>query len=101
MGNRQGLGIHGQSEQEGTGITSLLAPSFFTSSGSGFEAFFTAAGTLVVAVCTRKEYVTVNLPEVSFADSAWVSSRPSHVAQGGVRAWRVKHGLSHCSFLPF
>lgn len=45
--------------------------SFFTSSGSGFEAFFTAAGTLVVAVCTRKEYVTVNLPEVSFADSAW------------------------------
>ncbi|XP_021027034.1 neurobeachin-like protein 2 isoform X1 [Mus caroli] len=45
--------------------------SFFTSSGSGFEAFFTAAGTLVVAVCTRKEYVTVSLPEVSFADSAW------------------------------
>ncbi|XP_053456436.1 neurobeachin-like protein 2 isoform X1 [Nycticebus coucang] len=45
--------------------------SFFTSSGSGFEAFFTAAGTLVVAVCTRKEYLTVSLPEVSFADSVW------------------------------
>ncbi|XP_058412923.1 neurobeachin-like protein 2 isoform X2 [Diceros bicornis minor] len=45
--------------------------SFFASSGSGFEAFFTAAGTLVVAVCTRKEYLTVSLPEVSFADSAW------------------------------
>ncbi|XP_028742695.1 neurobeachin-like protein 2 isoform X2 [Peromyscus leucopus] len=45
--------------------------SFFTSNGSGFEAFFTAAGTLVVAVCTRKEYITVSLPEVSFADSAW------------------------------
>ncbi|CAO2633435.1 Neurobeachin-like protein 2, partial [Lemmus lemmus] len=45
--------------------------SFFTSSGSGFEAFFTAAGTLVVAVCTRKEYITMSLPEVSFADSAW------------------------------
>ncbi|XP_054201815.1 neurobeachin-like protein 2 isoform X5 [Homo sapiens] len=45
--------------------------SFFTSSGSGFEAFFTAAGTLVVAVCTRKEYLTMSLPEVSFADSAW------------------------------
>nr|XP_020023925.1 neurobeachin-like protein 2 isoform X4 [Castor canadensis] len=45
--------------------------SFFTSSGSGFEAFFTAAGTLVVAVCTRKEYMTMSLPEVSFADSAW------------------------------
>nr|XP_055198957.1 neurobeachin-like protein 2 isoform X3 [Nyctereutes procyonoides] len=45
--------------------------SFFTSSGSGFEAFFTAAGTLVVAVCTRKEYLTMSLSEVSFADSAW------------------------------
>uniref|UniRef100_A0AC11CKJ1 Neurobeachin like 2 n=1 Tax=Ovis aries TaxID=9940 RepID=A0AC11CKJ1_SHEEP len=45
--------------------------SFFTSSGSGFEAFFTAAGTLVVAVCTRKEYLTMSLPEVSFADSSW------------------------------
>ncbi|XP_037705448.1 neurobeachin-like protein 2 isoform X3 [Choloepus didactylus] len=45
--------------------------SFFTSGGSGFEAFFTAAGTLVVAVCTRKEYLTMSLPEVSFADSVW------------------------------
>ncbi|XP_051708461.2 neurobeachin-like protein 2 isoform X4 [Oryctolagus cuniculus] len=45
--------------------------SFFTSSGSGFEAFFTVAGTLVVAVCTRKEYLTMSLPEVTFADSAW------------------------------
>ncbi|XP_064452930.1 neurobeachin-like protein 2 isoform X7 [Mirounga angustirostris] len=45
--------------------------SFFASNGSGFEAFFTAAGTLVVAVCTRKEYLTMSLPEVSFADSAW------------------------------
>ncbi|XP_007949943.1 neurobeachin-like protein 2 [Orycteropus afer afer] len=45
--------------------------SFFTSSGSGFEAFFTAAGTLVVAVCTRKEYLTMSLSEVSFTDSAW------------------------------
>ncbi|XP_006868866.1 PREDICTED: neurobeachin-like protein 2 [Chrysochloris asiatica] len=45
--------------------------SFFTSNGSGFEAFFTAAGTLVVAVCTRKEYLTMSLPEVSFVDSAW------------------------------
>ncbi|KAM6169581.1 LOW QUALITY PROTEIN: neurobeachin-like protein 2 [Rhynchocyon petersi] len=45
--------------------------SFFTSSGSGFEAFFTATGTLVVAVCTRKEYLTMSVPEVSFTDSAW------------------------------
>lgn len=101
MGNRQELETHGQGEQEGAGITGLLAPSFFTSSGSGFEAFFTAAGTLVVAVCTRKEYMTVSLPEASFADSAWVSSRASHVAQCRGRAPSVKHGLSHGSFLPF
>uniref|UniRef100_A0A8C0KM69 Neurobeachin-like protein 2 n=1 Tax=Canis lupus dingo TaxID=286419 RepID=A0A8C0KM69_CANLU len=55
-----------------SGLTGSPGPrSFFTSSGSGFEAFFTAAGTLVVAVCTRKEYLTMSLPEVSFADSAW------------------------------
>ncbi|XP_039084272.1 neurobeachin-like protein 2 isoform X2 [Hyaena hyaena] len=53
--------------------------SFFTSSGSGFEGFFTAAGTLVVAVCTRKEYLTMSLPEVSFADSAWHSVAIVHV----------------------
>ncbi|XP_075403354.1 neurobeachin-like protein 2 isoform X1 [Tenrec ecaudatus] len=53
--------------------------SFFSSSGSGFEAFFTAAGTLVVAVCTRKEYLTVSLPEVPFADSTWHSVAIVHV----------------------
>ncbi|XP_074841359.1 neurobeachin-like protein 2 isoform X2 [Carettochelys insculpta] len=45
--------------------------SFFTASGTGFEAFFTAAGMLVVAVCTKKEYMTVTLPDFSFNDSAW------------------------------
>uniref|UniRef100_A0A8C0JCF0 Neurobeachin-like protein 2 n=1 Tax=Chelonoidis abingdonii TaxID=106734 RepID=A0A8C0JCF0_CHEAB len=45
--------------------------SFFTASGTGFEAFFTADGMLVVAVCTKKEYMTVALPELTFNDSAW------------------------------
>uniref|UniRef100_A0A8C8SSA1 Neurobeachin-like protein 2 n=1 Tax=Pelusios castaneus TaxID=367368 RepID=A0A8C8SSA1_9SAUR len=45
--------------------------SFFTASGTGFEAFFTADGVLVVAVCTKKEYMTVALPEFFFNDSAW------------------------------
>uniref|UniRef100_A0ACB8FWE4 Uncharacterized protein n=1 Tax=Sphaerodactylus townsendi TaxID=933632 RepID=A0ACB8FWE4_9SAUR len=45
--------------------------SFFTASGTGFEAFFTADGMLVVAVCTKKEYMTVALPEFPFNDSAW------------------------------
>ncbi|XP_078072025.1 neurobeachin-like protein 2 isoform X4 [Mustelus asterias] len=45
--------------------------SFFTVSGTGFEAFFTSDGMLVVAVCTKKEYMTVALPEFSFSDSLW------------------------------
>ncbi|XP_077792798.1 neurobeachin-like protein 2 [Podarcis muralis] len=45
--------------------------SFFTTNGTGFEAFFTADGTLVVAVCTKKEYMTVALQEFPFNDAAW------------------------------
>ncbi|XP_072858872.2 neurobeachin-like protein 2 isoform X3 [Pogona vitticeps] len=45
--------------------------SFFTASGTGFEAFFTTEGMLVVAVCTKKEYMTVALPEFCFSDAAW------------------------------
>ncbi|NXA09748.1 NBEL2 protein, partial [Sapayoa aenigma] len=45
--------------------------SFFTAGGTGFEAFFTAGGVLVVAVCTKKDYMTVALPEFAFNDSAW------------------------------
>ncbi|XP_058520854.1 neurobeachin-like protein 1 isoform X1 [Ochotona princeps] len=45
--------------------------SFFTGSGMGFEAFITYSGMLVVAVCTKREYATVMLPEHSFCDSLW------------------------------
>lgn len=48
--------------------------SFFTPGGTGFEAFISSAGVLVVAVCTKKEYVTVMLPEYCFCDSLWVSN---------------------------
>uniref|UniRef100_A0A4W6E545 Neurobeachin like 1 n=1 Tax=Lates calcarifer TaxID=8187 RepID=A0A4W6E545_LATCA len=47
--------------------------SFFTPGGTGFEAFISSAGVLVVAVCTKKEYVTVMLPDYCFCDSLWVS----------------------------
>uniref|UniRef100_A0A4W3HRR0 Neurobeachin-like protein 2 n=1 Tax=Callorhinchus milii TaxID=7868 RepID=A0A4W3HRR0_CALMI len=46
--------------------------SFFTASGTGFEAFITSSGVLVVAVCTKKEYMTVMLPDHCFCDSLWV-----------------------------
>lgn len=48
-------------------------PSFFTASGTGFEAFFTMEGVLVVAVCTKKEYMAVSLPELPLNDGVWVS----------------------------
>uniref|UniRef100_A0A671WQ36 Neurobeachin like 2 n=1 Tax=Sparus aurata TaxID=8175 RepID=A0A671WQ36_SPAAU len=37
--------------------------SFFTASGTGLEAFFTMEGVLVVAVCTKKDYMAVALPD--------------------------------------
>ncbi|KAG7265443.1 hypothetical protein CRUP_002252 [Coryphaenoides rupestris] len=39
--------------------------------GTGFEAFISSAGLLVVAVCTKKEYITVMLPDYCFCDSLW------------------------------
>ncbi|KAM4026728.1 neurobeachin-like protein 2 isoform 3-T3 [Anomaloglossus baeobatrachus] len=45
--------------------------SFFAASGTGFEAFFTTDGMLVVAVCTKKEYMTLAVPELQFNDSMW------------------------------
>ncbi|NXB39451.1 NBEL2 protein, partial [Eulacestoma nigropectus] len=54
--------------------------SFFTAGGTGFEAFFTAGGVLVVAVCTKKDYMTVALPEFAFSDSAWHCVDVVHVA---------------------
>ncbi|XP_042558754.1 LOW QUALITY PROTEIN: neurobeachin-like protein 1 [Clupea harengus] len=53
--------------------------SFFSPGGTGFEAFISAAGLLVVAVCTRKEYVTVMLPDYCFCDSLWHSIGVVHV----------------------
>ncbi|XP_078407580.1 neurobeachin-like protein 1 isoform X1 [Cetorhinus maximus] len=53
--------------------------SFFTASGTGFEAFLTSSGGLVVAVCTKKEYMTVMLPDHCFCDSLWHSIAVVHV----------------------
>ncbi|XP_054827025.1 neurobeachin-like protein 1 [Eublepharis macularius] len=53
--------------------------SFFTASGMGFEAFLTCSGTLVVAVCTKKEYATVMLSDHCFCDSLWHNISIVHV----------------------
>uniref|UniRef100_A0A8C5MFF3 Neurobeachin-like protein 2 n=1 Tax=Leptobrachium leishanense TaxID=445787 RepID=A0A8C5MFF3_9ANUR len=54
--------------------------SFFAASGTGFEAFFTLDGLLVVAVCTKKEYMTVAVPELHFNDAMWHCVDIVHVA---------------------
>ncbi|XP_058503253.1 neurobeachin-like protein 2 isoform X2 [Solea solea] len=53
--------------------------SFFTASGTGLEAFFTMEGVLVVAVCTKKDYMAVTLPEHPLADSRWHSVAIVHI----------------------
>ncbi|KAF7669441.1 hypothetical protein LDENG_00186230 [Lucifuga dentata] len=53
--------------------------SFFTASGTGLEAFFTMEGVLVVAVCTKKDYMAVPLPEYPLADSCWHSVAIVHI----------------------
>ncbi|XP_026225786.1 neurobeachin-like protein 2 isoform X2 [Anabas testudineus] len=53
--------------------------SFFTASGTGLEAFFTMEGVLVVAVCTKKDYMAVALPEYPLADSHWHSVAIVHI----------------------
>lgn len=50
----------------------MNSSSFFTASGTGLEAFFTMEGVLVVAVCTKKEYMAVSLPEIPLNDGVWV-----------------------------
>uniref|UniRef100_A0AAX7UN54 Neurobeachin-like protein 2 n=1 Tax=Astatotilapia calliptera TaxID=8154 RepID=A0AAX7UN54_ASTCA len=54
--------------------------SFFTASGTGLEAFFTMEGVLVVAVCTKKDYMAVALQDYPLADSSWHFFFPSTLA---------------------
>ena len=45
-----------------------------TLSGTGFEGFFTSNGHFVVAVITKKEYLTAPLVDVVLADDRWVGT---------------------------
>ena len=47
--------------------------SFYTSNGSGFEAFFTSKMVLVVATVTKKEFITTALREFPLTTQDWVS----------------------------
>ncbi|KAM5156980.1 neurobeachin-like protein 2 isoform 1-T1 [Mantella aurantiaca] len=67
-------------EEPMTGRKRKQLYSFFAASGTGFEAFFTADGMLVVAVCTKKEYMTVAVPELHFSDSLWHCVDIVHIA---------------------
>ncbi|KAL2102018.1 hypothetical protein ACEWY4_003779 [Coilia grayii] len=69
----------GHSSRVGKGPRRKQLYSFFTASGTGFEAFFTMDGVLVVAVCTKKDYMAVALPEHPLVDSAWHSVDIVHI----------------------
>uniref|UniRef100_H3B2H2 Neurobeachin-like protein 2 n=1 Tax=Latimeria chalumnae TaxID=7897 RepID=H3B2H2_LATCH len=78
--------------------------SFFTASGTGFEAFLTSSGMLVVAVCTKKEYTTVMLPDHCFCDSLWVSIHEEYKVGKKIKIktiWVIylygKYPLHYCS----
>ncbi|XP_045082156.1 neurobeachin-like protein 2 isoform X2 [Coregonus clupeaformis] len=53
--------------------------SLLTASGTGLEAFFTLEGVLVVAVCTKKDYMAVSLPEQPLTDCCWHSVDIVHI----------------------
>ncbi|XP_006816022.1 neurobeachin-like protein 1 [Saccoglossus kowalevskii] len=54
-----------------TGLCRRQLYSFFTDSGTGFEAFFTMECILVIAMCTKKEYFTVAVVDHPFTDNQW------------------------------
>ena len=53
--------------------TLWLGCSFYTGSGSGFEAFFTNSLILVVAIATKKEFTTLALSDCPLSPLVWVS----------------------------
>uniref|UniRef100_A0A672J918 Neurobeachin-like protein 2 n=1 Tax=Salarias fasciatus TaxID=181472 RepID=A0A672J918_SALFA len=71
--------VTGTSHDFGKGPRRKQLYSFFTASGTGLEAFFTMDGVLVVAVCTKKDYMAVALPEHPLTDSGWHSVAIVHV----------------------
>ena len=46
--------------------------SFYTDSGTGFEAFITSNMVLVVATVTKKEFITTALNEFPLTAQKWV-----------------------------
>uniref|UniRef100_A0AAZ3QZJ3 Neurobeachin-like protein 2 n=1 Tax=Oncorhynchus tshawytscha TaxID=74940 RepID=A0AAZ3QZJ3_ONCTS len=75
--------------------------SFFTPGGTGLEAFISSAGVLVVAVCTKKEYMTVMLPDYSFCDSLWVIHVPGKRPFGQSLVYIYVDGQVTMNYIPF
>ncbi len=50
----------------------LYFGSFHTTTGHGFEAFFTEEDILVVAVCVKKEFHTIAVADTPISDDEWV-----------------------------
>lgn len=54
--------------------------SFYSGTGSGFEAFFTDSLILVVAIATKRDFTTLSLNDCPLSPLVWVSSSPVHVS---------------------
>lgn len=48
-----------------------LCFSLLTSNNTGVEVFFRADGVLVVAIITKKEFLTATVPDIPLADNRW------------------------------
>ena len=62
----------------GIKATNLFLFSFLNAKGEGFEAFFTQDGFLVLAVHTRKEFLTTTVTSSPFNDQEWVRDKTNH-----------------------
>lgn len=67
-------------EKSGTGYMLTFLHSLLTSSGTGLEIFFLPDGTLVVGVCTKKEFLTASVHDFSLLDGHWHCLDVCHMA---------------------
>ncbi|XP_065051660.1 neurobeachin-like protein 2 [Rhopilema esculentum] len=61
--------------------------SFLSSTGEGFEAFFTEKGYLIIAVCTKKDYFASSVTELPFGDQEWHSLAIVHTKKSFGRSF--------------
>lgn len=76
--------------------------SFYTTSGQGLEAFLTAdLTTLVVCICTKKEYLTVQITDLEFENSEHLQHKYTDVTQNTETVSLASFSTSSCIINEF